>query len=113
LARLRMMDDAEHRVRRQALHARLADQVEGAWPDAAGGIAWGLLVEVADASRAAHLARCLGVDAVAGELQSMGAPNADRIAQTLLRLPVLAESSPREIDHLMRVIRRVSERRDR
>jgi hypothetical protein len=113
LVRLRMIDDAEHRARRRALHARLADQIEGAWPDPIGGIGWGLLVEVDDAPRAAYLARCLGVDAVAGELQSLGAPHADRIAQTLLRFPVLSGASPREIDHLMQVIRRLSERRDR
>jgi hypothetical protein len=70
-------------------------------------------VEVDDAPRAAYLARCLGVDAVAGELQSLGAPRADRIAQSLLRFPVLSGASPREIDHLMQVIRRLSERPDR
>ncbi len=91
--RLRALD-ARTRARRSAHAAsRAALLAEGldAWPDAPGGIGYGVLVTHDDALRLARALRRRGIDAPAGELRdvSNGAcPEAARLERTLLRVPV-------------------------
>lgn len=98
LVRMRLATlHARTRARREA-HARLraellARDVE-AWPDARGGIGFGVLVTCEDARESARVLRRHGVDAPFGELRNVGdpasCPHASRLERTLLRVPVVA-----------------------
>lgn len=95
LVRLRLAGLAARTLARRldhaAVRARLAARGVQSWPDAPGGIGYGVLVSCDDAETRARELRHLGVDAPFGELRLVGdpdrCPRAAELERTLLRVP--------------------------
>lgn len=97
---------------RRAAHRSMVAGLEGAWPDAEDGIGFGVVARVRDARATSRAWRRRGIDAPSCELRNVGGAacvRAARLEQTILRVPLHADTTEAEVRAMLAAIRRDTE----